>query len=93
MPEAVATDLEPPVMPRSVLLVEDVEAMRLYLRYALERHGVQVLEAGDLETARQLLRSGPRPTSVLDAPGAPSRGCACGCGPRRASAPWRSRIV
>ena len=41
MPEAVATDLEPPVMPRSVLLVEDVEAMRLYLRYALERHGVQ----------------------------------------------------
>ena len=65
MPEAVATDLEPPVMPRSVLLVEDVEAMRLYLRYALERHGVQVLEARDLECARELLRSGPRPTSVL----------------------------
>ena len=65
MPEAVAKDFEPSVMPRRVLLVEDVEAMRLYLRYALERHGVQVLEAGDLETARQLLRSGPRPTSVL----------------------------
>jgi CheY-like chemotaxis protein len=65
MPEAVATDFKPPAMPRRVLLVEDVEAMRLYLRYALERHGVQVLEAGDLRAARELLRSGPRPTSVL----------------------------
>jgi CheY-like chemotaxis protein len=50
---------------RRVLLVEDVAAMRLYLRYALERHGVQVIEAGDLETARRFLLEGPRPTSVL----------------------------
>jgi CheY-like chemotaxis protein len=50
---------------RVVLLVEDVAAMRLYLRYALERGGVRVLEAGDLATARQLLRATPRPTSVL----------------------------
>ncbi|MGD8347172.1 MAG: response regulator [Lysobacterales bacterium] len=53
------------VASRRVLLVEDVAAMRLYLRYALERHGVQVLEAEDLKSARQILRSGPRPTSVL----------------------------
>jgi CheY-like chemotaxis protein len=39
--------------------------MRLYVRYALERHGVQVSEAEDLESARQLLRTGLRPTSVL----------------------------
>ena len=39
--------------------------MRLYLGYALERHGVQIIEAGDLSTARQLLRTGLRPTSVL----------------------------
>jgi CheY-like chemotaxis protein len=50
---------------RLVLLVEDVAAMRLYLRYALERRGVQVVEAGDLETARRFLSTGPRPTSVL----------------------------
>lgn len=65
MPESMATRPEDRLAARRVLLVEDVAAMRLYLRYALERHGVQVLEAGDLETARQLLRSGPRPTSVL----------------------------
>jgi len=39
--------------------------MRLYLGFALERHGVQISEAGDLSTARQLLRTGLRPTSVL----------------------------
>ena len=39
--------------------------MRLYVRYALERHGVQVSEAGDLKTARHLLTTGLRPTSVL----------------------------
>jgi CheY-like chemotaxis protein len=50
---------------RRVLLVEDVAAMRLYLRYALERYGVEVLEAEDLKTARQLLHTGSSPTSVL----------------------------
>ena len=50
---------------RHVLLVEDVAAMRLYLGYALERYGVRFSEAGDLKTARHLLRTGLRPTSVL----------------------------
>jgi len=39
--------------------------MRLYLGYALERHDVQISEAGDLSTARHLLRTGLRPSSVL----------------------------
>ena len=62
MPEHVVGAQDGSAAARRVLLVEDVAAMRLYLRYALERHGVQVLEAGDLETARRLLGSGPRVT-------------------------------
>ena len=65
MPEAMGTRIETKVPDRRVLLVEDVAAMRLYLRYALERYGVQVIEAEDLRTARHLLRKGPPPTSVL----------------------------
>jgi DNA-binding response OmpR family regulator len=48
-----------------VLLVEDVAAMRLYLRLALERTGAEVIEADSLEQARRSLRAGVRPTSVL----------------------------
>jgi len=65
MPESTATNRDGRATDRRVLLVEDVPAMRLYLRYALERHGVQVIEAGDLKTARRLLRTPPCPTSVL----------------------------
>ena len=65
MPESMATNIDGGATDRGVLLVEDVAAMRLYLRYALERDGVQIIEAGDLGTARQLLRTGLRPTSVL----------------------------
>ena len=48
-----------------MLLVEDVAAMRLYLRLALERTGAEVIEADSLEQARRSLRAGVRPTSVL----------------------------
>ena len=65
MPDSKSADLEGRATDSHVLLVEDVAAMRLYLGYALERHGVQISEAGDLKTARHLLRSGLRPTSVL----------------------------
>jgi CheY-like chemotaxis protein len=65
MPEPMTTHPDGSLTLRRVLLVEDVPAMRLYLRYALERQGVQVIEAGDLQTARHLLRTGPCPTSVL----------------------------
>ena len=65
MPESTAAHPEGRTTERRILFVEDVPAMRLYLRYALERVGVQVIEAGDLENARRVLRSGPRPTSVL----------------------------
>jgi len=52
--------------PRSlVLLVEDVDAMRLYLRLTLERDGFEVAEAATLREARNYLRAGHRPTSVL----------------------------
>lgn len=65
MPDSKDAVLNRRATDRRVLLVEDVAAMRLYLSYALERHGVQISEAGDLRTARQLLRTGLRPTSVL----------------------------
>lgn len=65
MPDSRGADLNGRSTERRVLLVEDVAAMRLYVRYALERHGVQVSEAGDLKTARHLLTTGLRPTSVL----------------------------
>jgi CheY-like chemotaxis protein len=65
MPESTAENHQAGVVNRRVLLVEDVAAMRLYLRYALERHGVQVIEAGDLKSARHILSVGPCPTSVL----------------------------
>jgi CheY-like chemotaxis protein len=48
-----------------VLLVEDVPAMRMLLRLALERAGMEVIEAADLAQARRALRAGPAPTCVL----------------------------
>lgn len=48
-----------------VLLVEDVAAMRLYLRLALDRAGADVTEAANLDEARRALRAGLRPSSVL----------------------------
>ena len=65
MPEARAAETGARVRRRCVLLVEDVEAMRLYLRCVLESQGLQVVEAGDLDTARRLLSAGTRPTSIL----------------------------
>ncbi|MGD9257718.1 MAG: response regulator [Gammaproteobacteria bacterium] len=50
---------------RRVLLVEDVDAMRLYLRLILEKQGFEVKEAADLREARSYLHAGNRPTSVL----------------------------
>jgi len=47
------------------MVVEDVAAMRLYLRYALERYGLRVIEAESITAARRLLHQGWRPTSVL----------------------------
>jgi len=38
-----------------ILLVEDVDAMRLYMRLKLEENGFEVLEADSLQTARQTL--------------------------------------
>ncbi|MEP1471022.1 MAG: response regulator [Halieaceae bacterium] len=46
-------------------MVEDVDAMRMYLRLALEGHGFEVTEAADLEQARACLRSGASFTSIL----------------------------
>jgi CheY-like chemotaxis protein len=63
--EAMSARVEETGADQVVLLVEDVAAMRLYLRYALEGQGVQVIEAGDLDSARLMLRGTPRPTSVL----------------------------
>ena len=48
-----------------VPLVEDVDAMRMYLRLALEGQGVEVTEAANLGQARACLRSGSVFTSVL----------------------------
>jgi CheY-like chemotaxis protein len=48
-----------------VLLVEDVNAMRLYLRLKLEGHGFAVTEASNLCEARNYLRAGNHPNSVL----------------------------
>jgi len=48
-----------------ILLVEDVDAFRLYLRLALEQNGFQVLEASNLDQARRLLRAGTQITSVV----------------------------
>lgn len=55
----------PPAHHSYVLLVEDVAAMRLYLRLALERAGAHVWEAENLKQARNWMREGIRPTSVL----------------------------
>ena len=48
-----------------VLLVEDVDAMRLYVRLTLERDGFEVTEAANLREARDHLLAGHCPTSVL----------------------------
>lgn len=50
---------------RRVLLVEDVDAMRLYLRLVLEKQGFEVKEAANLREARSYLRAGNLPTCVL----------------------------
>ena len=48
-----------------VLLVEDVAAMRLYLKLALESRGVEVLDAADLREARDKIESAQRLGGVL----------------------------
>ncbi|MEP4147485.1 MAG: response regulator [Halioglobus sp.] len=48
-----------------ILLVEDVDAMRMYIRLALEGHGFDVMEAADLGQARACLRSRSDFTSIL----------------------------
>lgn len=48
-----------------ILLVEDVDAMRMYIRLALEGHGFEVTEAADLGQARACLRSRSDFTSIL----------------------------
>jgi len=48
-----------------VLIVEDVEALRMLLRLSLERQGASVKEAEGLSAARLLLRDGFRPDLVL----------------------------
>jgi CheY-like chemotaxis protein len=50
---------------RRALVVEDVDAMRLYLRLILENQGFTVDEAGDCREALSYLRAGNRPTSIL----------------------------
>jgi CheY-like chemotaxis protein len=65
MLEARDADPEGRIRNSRVMLVEDVAAMRLYLKCLLEHGGMQVMEADALETARRLLREGPRPTSIL----------------------------
>ena len=65
MSEARCTNTTARAVGSRVLLVEDVTAMRLYLRLALERTGAEVIEAENLEQARRWLRCGERPTSVL----------------------------
>jgi DNA-binding NtrC family response regulator len=42
-----------------ILLVEDKTSLRAVIRKTLEAEGYEVAEAGDVETARRLLRSGP----------------------------------
>ena len=48
-----------------VLLVEDVDAMRLYLRLTLENNGFEVTEAANLKEARDCFQSGKYPETVL----------------------------
>ena len=48
-----------------ILLVEGVDAMRLYLRLTLERAGFEVIETSTLREAREFLRKGHRPRSVV----------------------------
>jgi CheY-like chemotaxis protein len=50
---------------KRLLLVEDVDTMRFYVRLILEQQGFEVAEAGTLQETRQQLRAGYRPTSVL----------------------------
>jgi CheY-like chemotaxis protein len=65
MHESRDDNLTPDVHASRVLLVEDIAAMRMYLRLALERTGAHVMEAENLKQARSWLRDGARPTSVL----------------------------
>ena len=58
-----ATSLAPAIS--RVLVVEDVAAMRIFLRHALIRSGMQVVEADSLAAARAVLASDTGLTSVL----------------------------
>jgi CheY-like chemotaxis protein len=48
-----------------ILLVEDVQAMRLYLRLIFEGAGFQVIEAENLQEARRYLQGGDCPGTIL----------------------------
>lgn len=48
-----------------ILLVEDVQAMRLYLRLIFESAGFQVTEAENLQEARRHLQTGDCPGTIL----------------------------
>lgn len=48
-----------------ILLVEDVQAMRLYLRLILESAGFDVTEAENLQQARHHLQAGDCPGTIL----------------------------
>ncbi len=52
-------------LPGRVLLIEDVQAMRLYLRLSLERHGYEVTEAANLQEARDRIKAGDCPGTIL----------------------------
>jgi CheY-like chemotaxis protein len=50
---------------RRVLIVEDVDALRMLVRFSLEKVGADVKEAATLQAARAALREGYRPDLVL----------------------------
>lgn len=51
--------------PRQILIVEDVDALRMLLRLQLEQGGAEVEEARTLQAARAALRRGYEPELVL----------------------------
>jgi DNA-binding response OmpR family regulator len=53
------------MMPDSILLVEDDEALSEILARHLRARGYDVHEAGSTEAARQILGSGVRPSAVI----------------------------
>jgi CheY-like chemotaxis protein len=58
-------DISVPEIAGRVLLIEDVQAMRLYLRLSLEHHGYEVTEAANLQEARDLIKAGDRAGTIL----------------------------